>query len=140
MVDVIAAFSTWKRVVGYLRPDLGRNANSVQSVSDSASRFAKEFSTAFSAWANPQYPEEHRTHHLATLMDHAIETAIWVFRQPDGFKFSWNTLTHNARNSSAQNFAREVVVIPEVSKVTHKGAMLVGKGQHVMIHAIVKDF
>jgi hypothetical protein len=86
-----------------------------------------------------QYSDDHRNHHLAALVDDAIDTGVWLFRQPDNYKFSWNMLSYNGRNSSATTFARETVIVPEVSKMTYKGAPLSGQGQTI-VQAVVKGF
>lgn len=76
---------------------------------------------------------------MATLVDDAIDTGVWLFRQPDNYKFSWNMLSYNGRNSSATTIAWETIVVPEVSKMTHKGALLSGQGQTI-VQAVVKGF
>lgn len=129
----------WKSLTGYLRPNIGRETTSKYTTSDTANRFARQFSIAFSSWSNPQYTEDQRIDHLAALVDHAIDTGTWLFQQPDSYKFNWNTLSHNGRNSTTKMMARETVVVPEVFKVTHMGALLSGQGQNV-VQPVVRTF
>lgn len=107
--------------------------------SNAAINFAKQFGAAFSAWSDEQYSDDHRNHHLAALVDDAIDTGAWLFRQPDNYKFNWNMLSYSGRSSTANNFARETVIVPGVSKMTHKGEPLSGQGQSI-VHAVVKSF
>lgn len=137
--DTITAFSLWKNVTGYLRPDLANAATTMRATSDVATRFARQFSRAFSSWSNPQYTEDHRVDHLAGLIDHAIDTGTWLFLQPDSYRFNWNTLAYNGRNSSTNMMMRETVVVPGIFKMTHGGALLKGQGQSI-VQPVVRPF
>lgn len=119
-------------MTGYLRSDQESENASMQKPSIAAYEFAKIFSESFSAWSNPQYTAQHRIDHLAALVDHAIDTGTWLFQQPDSYKFDWNTLSHDVRNSTSRMMMRETVVVPGISKVTHSGALLKGQGQSVV--------
>lgn len=120
-----------------MRADEGTRTS--RTASNAAMNFVKQFGAAFSAWSDAQYSEDHRNHHLAALVDDAIDTGVWLFRQPDNYKFSWNMLSYNGRTSSAITIARETVVVPEVSKMTHEGVLLAGRGQTI-VQAVVKGF
>lgn len=111
----------------------------LQTTSNAAFNFAQQFGAAFSAWSDVQYSEDHRNNHLAALVEDAIDTGVWLFRQPDNYRFSWNTLSYSGRNSTAKTFARETVIVPEISKMSHKGESLSGRGQNI-VQAVVKSF
>lgn len=125
----------WKALTKYLRPDLGREPAASRSTANDASRIAAHFTNVFSAWSDPQYPEEQRSRHLTELINHAVQTAVWLFGQPDTFRFDWNMPAHEARH----NQGNTVVVVPAVFKASHDGVKLSGRGQNV-VSPIVNRF
>lgn len=137
--DTISAFSLWKSLTAHLRPQSVIGRASIRVPSDAADKFAESFSRAFAAWANHRHTEDHRTNHLAALVDQAIDTGTWIFRQPDSYRFDWNTLSYNGRNSTTKMMMRETVVVPGIFKMTHMGVLLGGQGQNV-VQAIVESF
>lgn len=138
-LDTITAFSLWKNLTGYLRPDLAAGTASMHATSHTAYEVARNFSDAFAAWSNSQYTEDRRIDHLAALVDHAIDIGTWLFQQPDSYRFTWNTLSHNGRNSTAKMMSSETVVVPGVFKMTHMGVLLNGQGQSI-VQPVVKPF
>lgn len=139
MIDTLAAFSSWKSLTGYLRPDLLRDPATSKSTAEGAKLMAAHFTDVFTPWANPQYSDEHRNRHLTEILNHSIHTAIWLFTQPDNFKFDWETPVQGLRQSSVGGGGNNVVVVPAVWKLTHNGTRIAGRGQRV-IAPVVKPF
>lgn len=68
-----------------------------------------------------------------------MQTAVWLFGQPDTFKFDWTTPAQDTRRGAVGRNLRNVVIVPAVSKVTHNGAKLGGNGQNVL-SPVIKAF
>ncbi|KAK5077492.1 hypothetical protein LTR70_009696 [Exophiala xenobiotica] len=130
--DLVAAFSSWKALTRYLRPDLTRDPTASRSTIDNTARIASHFTQVFSPWSSTQYSDEHRNRHLTELINHSVQTAIWLFGQPDAFRFDWATPAQDVRQSTAGRNANSVVIVPAVFKMTHNGARLGGGGQTVL--------
>lgn len=137
--DIVAAFSSWKALTKYLRPDLMRDPSASRSANENTARIASQFTNVFSPWSNTQYSEEHRIRHLTELINHSIQAAIWLFGQPDAFRFDWSTPSQELRQSMAGRTTNTVVTVPAVFKVTHDGARLGGAGQSVL-KSVVQRF
>jgi len=129
---MVAAFSSWKALTRYLRSDLTRDSTASRSTTDNTARIASHFTQVFSPWSNTQYSDEHRNRHLTELINHSVQTAIWLFGQPDAFRFDWATPAQDTRQSTAGRNANSVVMVPAVFKMTHNGARLGGGGQSVL--------
>ena len=138
IADTIAAFSSWKALTKYLRPDLARHPTASRSTSENTSRIASNFTNVFSPWANREYSNEHRNRHLTELINHAIQTATWLFGQPDMFRFDWTVPVQEIRHSTGGGNGTSVIVVPAVFKVTHNGARLGGRGQSVLSPIITR--
>ena len=115
----------------YLCPDIGRQGANSKNLADNSARIAAHFTNVFSPWAQPQYTADDRARHLTELIAHAIQTAVWLFGQPDNFRFEWDISV-----AARQNANRNVVVVPAVWKTTHGGMRLSSKGQNVLSHVV----
>ncbi|KAK4936319.1 hypothetical protein LTR66_015355 [Elasticomyces elasticus] len=133
--EQISAFSTWKRLTAYLVPSLGTvgtNRAQPSSTLDISSRLASHFSTTFAPWRNEQYTDDHRTRHLTELIEHASQTAVFLFGQPDAYRFSWASPSRRGGESATGRSDERVVIVPTVSKATHAGQSLGVRGQEVV--------
>jgi len=137
--DTITAFTLWKQLTSYLRPDLLRDPATLHASTNDATNIANQFTAVFTPWRNDAYSDDQRSRHLTELLEHAIHTAIWLFGQPDSYRFDWNVPTIDTavgRNVSVggrgRAAAEKVAVAPGVSKLTHGGVRLLGQGQQLL--------
>ncbi|KAL4864548.1 hypothetical protein BDV12DRAFT_9932 [Aspergillus spectabilis] len=109
------ALFAWRMITAYLydQSSQRRDATKMAARSQAARAFADEFSSAFSAYAQPAFSESDRAVHLSKLANSAAELGIWLFAQPCTFDFVW------------QKSSSEITVSPKVVKTfDERGARL----------------
>ncbi|KAL3442443.1 hypothetical protein BJX65DRAFT_298970 [Aspergillus insuetus] len=108
-------FFAWRMITAYLydQSSQTKDATKINARTQAARAFADEFSSAFSAYAQPAFSESDRVVHLTKLANSAAELGIWLFAQPCTFEFVW-------KKSSS-----EITVSPKVVKTfDERGARL----------------
>lgn len=81
-----------------------------KNTSESSARIATHFTSVFSSWAHTQYNGDTRARHLTEVINQAVQTAIWLFGQPDNFKYEWDL--PNTRQDT--NYSAVVCVLSSI--------------------------
>ncbi|XP_014560254.1 hypothetical protein COCVIDRAFT_90014 [Bipolaris victoriae FI3] len=89
---VTAAASLLKRTSVYLYTSTSGTPESAQSwaIQSSAREAAEHFSMTFFPWANPTCSDQQKDEDLTSIIIEAREISIWLFGQPDVYKFEWD--------------------------------------------------
>ncbi|KAL4789621.1 hypothetical protein BDV19DRAFT_373779 [Aspergillus venezuelensis] len=98
----------WRMITAHLYDQSSQNRHAtIATVRNQAARaFADEFSSAFSAYAQPAVSESDRVVHLTKVANSAAELGRWLFAQPCSIDFVWE------KSSS------EITVSPKVAKTS----------------------
>jgi hypothetical protein len=89
--NVAAATSLHRRLAVYLFTTPSKTANTRRSrIFESNIRDAAEyFSLTFFPWANPSSSDQDKDEDLARVISETLSLRIWLFGQPDWYKFEW---------------------------------------------------
>ncbi|OAP60533.1 hypothetical protein AYL99_05535 [Fonsecaea erecta] len=107
------AFSRWRMLTAYLRPDLFDGKEPASAEQDARLyNLAKTFSERFAVFSQPQNAEQ-KVKHLVEVLRTAVRVALWLYSQPSTFKFDWGPASDASRRSMPA-----VVTVPSLLK-TH---------------------
>jgi hypothetical protein len=136
-VDTGLAFSRWRQLTAYLRPELLSSSRSDDpSQSRAAQEAAQSFTRVFAPWARSEHSEPERIGHLTHIVNNAVGFAVWLFAQPAAFKYDWK-----APADVRDRGGRAVVVVPGLVKVSDgRGQALLGggEGRHAIVSPVVR--
>lgn len=76
--------------------------------------FSEQFTDVFAPWSKPEIQPEDRKKHLSDCLRTAVQTATWLFSQPQIYAFDWSV--SSVPNGSCQ-IGRHVVILPGVGEV-----------------------
>jgi hypothetical protein len=116
------AFSRWRMLTAYLRPDLLSDNRATNAQPDPAREEAiQSFTRVFAAWAKPDVPDAEKLNNLSDIVEEAVRFAVWLFSQPASFKYDWKPAVDVRDRAN-----RTVVTVPALIKVTdNRGQALV---------------
>ncbi|KAK2746772.1 hypothetical protein FQN55_005499 [Onygenales sp. PD_40] len=99
----------WRMLTGYMQRRLPTPEQDTYSASrnEHTKSIAEAFASTFAPYASSQYSEVERTRHLTSLIEAAADLEMYLFSQPCGFEFVWQSPRTD-----------ESVIVPGLTKVS----------------------